>query len=229
MYVIGKREFFSLFKSIKSILVIVILLLTAYYSAKFSNALTNVIEFTSQEAEHIHTVGLLILLLLFGQLFVTGLSHDSMNREIHERTMRFLVTRTSRTSILYGKFIGTLAFWFICVGVSFLIISIFAKQFDIFIFTQVMSLLIYQIALTILLSVLFAKPGVTMFLGIIIGLVFPVFGLWVSFTSNSWVSWIKFITPFYYLEREDFTLLAIFILSVLMLFMAHLLFERREC
>jgi ABC-2 type transport system permease protein len=229
MYVIGKREFFNLFKSIKSILIIGILLLTAYYSAKFSNVLMNIVEFSPQEAEHIHTVGLLTLLLLFGQLFVIGLSHDCMNRELHERTMRFLVTRTSRSAILYGKFFGIVVFWIVCVAVSFLIVSIFAKQFDVFIFSQIMTLLIYQIALTVLLSVLIPKPGVTMFLGIIIGLAFPLVGLWISFTSNEWISWLKFITPFYYLERDDYTLLIILIFSGFMLFIAHLLFERREC
>src|SRR5690625_3993560 len=229
MYVIAKREFFSLFKSIKSILVIGIILLTTYYSAKFSNVLMTTIEFTAEEAESIHSAGLLTLLLLFGQLFVIGLSHDCMNREIHERTMRFLVTRTSRASILYGKFLGIVTFWLICVTVSLLIISIFAKQFDMFIFTQMMSLLIFQIALTIFLSVLILKPGLTMFLGIIIGLSFPIFGLWLAFTSNEWLSWVKFSTPFYYLMREDYTLLVIFIFSGLLLFMAHLLFERREC
>ncbi|MCM3112392.1 ABC transporter permease [Lederbergia lenta] len=229
MYNISKREFYSLFKGIKSIFIFAILLLTAYYSAKFSNVLMGVIEFTSEEAKHIHTLGLLTLLFLFGQLFITGLSHDCMNRETHERTMRFLVTRTSRSSILYGKFFGIALFWFVCVAISFLIVSIFAKQFDLFIFSQIMSLLIYQIALTVLLSVLIPKPGITMFLGTIIGLAFPIFGLWVSFTPNAWVSWIKFIAPFYYLERDDFTYLVILIFAGLMLFTAHLIFKRREC
>lgn len=229
MYVIGKREFFSLFKSIKSILIIGILLLTSYYSAKFSYVLMSLIELTPSEKEQIHTVGLLTLLFLFGQLFVMGLSHDCINRETYERTMRFLVTRTSRTSILCGKFLGITLFWFVCVAISFLIISIFAKQFDIFIFSQIMSLLIYQIALTILLSVLIPKPGITMFLGTIIGLAFPIFGLWISFTSNVWISWVKFITPFYYLERDDYTLVVILLFAGLMLFIANLIFKRREC
>ena len=124
MYVIVKREFFNMFKSIKSILIICVLLLTAYYSAKFSNVLTNMIEFTPKEMKHIHTLGLLTILFLFGQLFVMGLSHDCMNRETHERTMRFLVSRTSRSSILYGKFFGIALFWFVCVAISFLINSV---------------------------------------------------------------------------------------------------------
>lgn len=229
MYVIGKREFFSLFKGIKSILIIAILLLTSYYSAKFSSVLISEVEFSPKEEVDIYTAALLVLLLFFGQLFVMGLSHDSLNRELHERTMRFLVTRTSRASILYGKFFGIALFWLICLAVSFIMISLFSKQFDLLIFSQTMSLLIYQIAMTILLSVLIPRPGMTMFLAMIIGLAFPIFGVWVSFTSNVWVSWVKFITPFYYLERGDYTFLVILLFAGSMLFIAQRIFNRREC
>jgi len=205
------------------------LLATSYYSAKFSDLLTSGIELTAREAENIHTVGLLILILFFGQLFVMGLSHDSLNRETHERTIRFLVTRTSRTSIILGKFLGIWLFWLICLTTSFLLTSIFSQKIDVFIFTQTMSLLTYQIGLTILLSVLIPKPGFTMFLGIMVGVAFPIIGLWVSFTSNVWVSWIKFITPYYYLIREDYTFLVIIILAGIMLVIANLIFKRREC
>ncbi|UNK20669.1 hypothetical protein MNQ98_11925 [Paenibacillus sp. N3/727] len=229
MYVIGKREFISLFKGIKSIMIIVIFLVTSYYSAKFSNLLMSGIELTAREAENIYTVGLLTLLLLFGQLFVMGLSHDSINREIHERTIRFLVTRTSRTSIIFGKFFGIWLFWFICLTISFLVTSIFAQRIDVFIYSQTMSLLTYQIALTLLLSVLIPKPGFTMFLGIMVGLSFPIIGFWVSVTSNVWVSWMKFITPYYYLNRENYSFLMIIFLAGIMLFIANLIFKRREC
>ena len=229
MYIIGKREFFSLLKGIKAIIIIAILLVTSYYSAKYSNLLMSGIELTAREAENIYTVGLLALILLFGQLFVMGLSHDTINRETNERTMRFLVTRTSRTSIIFGKFLGIWLFWFVCLTVSFLLISIFAQKIDVFIFSQTMSLLTYQIALTFLFSVLIPKPGFTMFLGIVVGLAFPIIGFWVSFTSNVWVSWIKFITPYYYLNREDYTFLVIVLLAGIMLMIANLIFKRREC
>ncbi|KOR86114.1 hypothetical protein AM233_20410 [Bacillus sp. FJAT-22058] len=229
MYIIGKREFINLFKGIKSVMILMLLLATSYYSAKFSDLLTSGIELTAREAENIHTVGLLILILFFGQLFVMGLSHDSLNRETHERTIRFLVTRTSRTSIILGKFLGIWLFWLICLTTSFLLTSIFSQKLDVFIFTQTMSLLTFQICLTILLSVLIPKPGFTMFLGIMVGVAFPIIGLWVSFTSNVWVSWMKFITPYYYLIREDYTFLVIVILAGIMLVIANLIFKRREC
>ncbi|MBX9956169.1 ABC transporter permease subunit [Peribacillus simplex] len=229
MYIIGKREFISLFKGIKSVIIVMMLLATSYYSAKFSDLLTSGMELTAKEAENIHTVGLLTLIVLFGQLFVMGLSHDSLNRETHERTIRFLVTRTSRTSIILGKFLGIWLFWLICLMISFLLISIFSQKIDVFIFSQIMSLLTYQIGLTILLSVLIPKPGITMFLGIMVGVAFPIIGFWVSFTSNVWVSWMKFINPYYYLIREDYTFLVIVLFAGIMLVIANLIFKRREC
>lgn len=231
MGVIAQREFFHLFKGIKSIIIVAILFVTAYYSAKFSNffLLDPSLEFTSKEAEDIHVWGIIGVILLFGQLFVMGLSHDTINRETHERTARFLVTRTSRASIIVGKFLGILLFWFVCVTIAFLLTSIFSKKFNVFIFSQTISLLTYQIALTILLSVLLPKPGFTMFLGVLLGIASPIFGFWVWFTQNEWVSWLKYINPYYYLFREDNTFLLIFLMAGMMLFIAHFLFQRRGC
>lgn len=229
MYAIGKREFFSLFKGIKSMIIIGMLLVTSYYSAKYSKLLTAELDLTAWEAESVYTIGILALILLFGQLFVTGLSHDSINRETHERTMRFLVTRTSRTSIIIGKFAGIWLFWLICLLISFLLTSIFSEKIDVFIFTQTMSLVTFQIALTVLLSVLIPKPGFTMFLGTVIGLASPIVGIWLMFTSNEWISWIKFLTPFYYLDRDDYTFLVIVLIAGIMLAIANLIFKRREC
>ncbi|RIW32520.1 hypothetical protein D3H55_13110 [Bacillus salacetis] len=228
MLAIGKREFLKLFKGIKSIIIIVILVATSYYSAKFSNLLLSLEEFSAEDADKIEYAGLLALLLFLGQLFVMGLSHDAMNRETHDRTIRFLVTRTSRLSILLGKFSGIVLFWLVCVTASFLIIFFMTGTMDPLSFFQTMSLLIYQIALTILLSTVIPKPAFTMFLSIVIGLAFPIVSLWLAFTSNGYVSWLKYLTPFYYLE-EDYMFLMIFPLAAVMVVISHLVFKRREC
>lgn len=229
MYVIGRRELLGLFKGMKSIVIIAVLLVTSYFSAKYSGFLMSGIELTTTEAEKIHMAGLSILFLVFGQLFVMSLSHDCINREIHERTIRFLITRTSRFSIILGKFAGIWLFWFICLAICFLLTGILALKFDAFIFSQIIGLLTYQIALAVLLSVLIPRPGVSMFLGVMIGLAFPIVGLWVSFTSNPWFSWLKFLTPYYYLDRDDYTFLMMILIAGVMLLISNLLFKRRLC
>ncbi|KRG14062.1 hypothetical protein [Lederbergia galactosidilytica] len=229
MYTIATREFFGLFKSIKSLIIIAILFLASYFSAKYADILLVVGQLSEREAENIHSAGLLILLLLFGLLFIMGLSHDSLNREIHERTIRFLITRASRSSITVGKFLGIWFFWFVCITISFILISIYAHKIDLFIFSQIMSLLTYQIALTLLLSMLIPKPGITMFLGVILGLGFPIVGLWVSFTSNIWLSWTKFLVPYYYLNQDNYAFLIILLLAGILLLFTFLMLKRRDC
>ncbi|MDQ0430159.1 MULTISPECIES: ABC transporter permease [Caryophanaceae] len=228
MIAIGKREFISMFKSIKSIIIIAILLITSYYSAKYSEILATAIALTEKEMANIHTVGLLFVLMFFGQLFVMGLSHDSINKESHERTMRFLVTRTSRLRILFGKFAGAWFFWFASILVSFLLISIFSLKFDFFIFSQVIALSTFQISLAILMSVVVPKPSITMFLGILIGLLAPILGAWIALTDNTWISWLKFASPYYYLVEDNYLFLIIFCLAGLMLAAAATIFNRRE-
>jgi ABC-2 type transport system permease protein len=229
VYVIARKEFLQLFTGVKSLIIIGILLVTSYYSAKFSTLLVNDIELSPKEAENIHVFGLLVLVVLFGQLFIMGLSHDTINRETHERTMRFLVSRTSRASIVFGKFLGIWTFWFACIVVSHVLIVIFSHRFDLFIFSQLMSLLTYQIAFTLLVSTLIPKPAFTMFLGVIVGLMFPALSFWLVFTSNPWFSWMKYLNPYYYLNREDFTFLVILLLAGMMIGLTHLLFRRKEC
>jgi ABC-2 type transport system permease protein len=229
VFVIAKKEFLHLFSGFKSLIIIALLLITSYYSAKFSSFLASDIKLSAKEAENIHVFGLLFIIILFGQLFIMGLSHDVMNRELHERTMRFLVSRTSRLSIVIGKFIGIWAYWFVCIVVAHILISIFSHKFDLFIFSQLMSLLTYQIALTLLLSIIIPKPGFTMFLGVIIGLIFPILSFWLTITSNKWFSWMKYGNPHYYLNREDFTFLVIPVLAGLMVSISYLLFKRRDC
>ncbi len=228
MIAIGKKEFIDMFKNIKSIIIIALLLITSYFSAKYSSILGTVISLTEQEMTDAYTVGLVFLLVFFGQLFVTSLSHDTINKESHERTMRFLVTRTSRLQILFGKFSGVWLFWFSCTFISFLLISIYSSQFHLLIFSQAIALLTFQIALTTFLSVTIPKPSITMFLGVLIGLLSPILGFWFVLTNNVWISWLKFASPYYYLTENNYLFLVVFGLAGILLTAASLIFKGRE-
>lgn len=229
MLTIGKREFFQLFKGFKSILLILVFLITSFYTAKFSDILAEAMELTAKEASEVHLVGLLFLVMFFGQLFVASLSHDSINREIHERTMRFLVTKTTRFSIILGKFFGIWMFWFVCLFLSFLIIALTTKKIDLLVFGQTMSLLTLQISFVLLLSVLITKPGATMFLGILGGILLPILGTWFALTSNAAISWLKFVSPFYYVDLNDYSFLLLLVFACILIYLTNLIFKRREC
>ncbi|UQZ73949.1 hypothetical protein C2I17_04850 [Niallia circulans] len=229
MLTIGKREFLQLFKGFKSILLILVFLVTSYYSAKFADGIAEAMELTAQEAGEAHLVGLLFLVMFFGHLFVASLSHDSINKEIRERTMRFLVTKTTRFSIIVGKFLGIWMFWFVCLFLSFLIIALTTEKIDFLVFTQTMSLLTLQISFILLMSVLINKPGATMFLGILGGILLPILGGWFVLTSNPAISWLKYVSPFYYLDLNEYSFLVLLVVAGILIYLTNLLFKRREC
>ncbi|MED4343893.1 hypothetical protein [Heyndrickxia coagulans] len=103
------------------------------------------------------------------------------------------------------------------------------KKLSFLYFFQTICILTYQVALTIMLSAMISKPGMTMFLSVILGIAFPIVGIWLALTSKAWIAWLKYITPYYYLERDDWTCLVIVLIAGLMLVIANAVFGRREC
>lgn len=143
--------------------------------------------------------------------------------------MRFLVTKTTRFSIIIGKFLGIWMFWFVCLFLSFLIIALTTEKIDLLVFAQTMSLLTLQISFVLLMSVLIIKPGVTMFLGILGGILLPILGGWFALSANPAISWLKYISPFYYLDLNDYSFLVLLVFAGILIYLTNLFFKRREC
>ena len=140
MIAIAKHEFWQLFKSVKSVLVIVILLGASYIVSKNGAELIALID-EGAGANEVYYSGLALILLLFGPLFTFALSHDVINREVSNKTIRFLLTRTSHANILIGKLLGILSFWFVCLACCYVVIIFYAKHVELYLFLQMMLLL----------------------------------------------------------------------------------------
>ena len=227
MFAIAKYEFWQLMKSVKSIIIIILLLLSSYYVAKNGQLLAGFFQLNTEESSKIYTIGISFLLIAFGQLFVVALSHDVINREGASRTMRFLITRTSHERIFFGKFFGVVAFWGVCLTISFIVITFFAKSFDSLVFSQLICLLIFYIALVFALSVVITRPMMSMFLGIVIGLALPIFYLYIEATEKWW-SFLKYISPIHYLVKDDWSIFILLVEGMLIIIATLWLFKRRE-
>ncbi len=89
MFAITLREFKSLFQSIRAILIIVVLFGVTIGSAKL------VSQFKGQLSDlglgdNAYIIGLMLLLFLASPLFVTSISHSSVNKEMNRRRFVFL-------------------------------------------------------------------------------------------------------------------------------------------
>lgn len=202
MRTICLHEFKNLFKSIRSVLIILLM----------SGVTIGIASLMSKFAEQIeelglggvYMAGLFALLLIAGPMFVTGLSHDVINKETHSRTIRFLVTKTSRNQIVLGKFLGVLLFWLVCLAISVLLLIPFAKTFYYLELLELIIFISYFVSLSLFLSTVISKPGLTMFVGIILSVALPILGVWgIAAPDNNLLKIINFITPYYYLSLES--------------------------
>jgi ABC-2 type transport system permease protein len=108
-----------------------------------------------------------------------------INREIHLRTMRFLVTKTTRDKIILGKFLGVSFFWFICLFIAISLTIPFSKQFYFIQLLKTMIFVTYFVSLSLFLSTVFNKPSLSMFVGIVLAIALPIIGFWSIVSENN--------------------------------------------
>ncbi|WP_339186361.1 ABC transporter permease subunit [Brevibacillus sp. FSL K6-6036] len=226
MWAICIHEFIRLFRSVKSLITIAFIAGVSYWVSDLVNQAAGFI--SQHELTEGHALGVFALVMLFGPLFVFGLSHDMINREVSSWTVRFLVTRTSRFRIVLGKCFGVLLFWLCCMLVTFGTVLASVHTFDVKTFLECMSMLVYSVSLCLLLSVLIARPSYTMFGGIILGLFLPILGIWTLASSQPAAKWIGYLLPYAYLEKGEAYIGVIWLYALLFLAASALLFQRRD-
>lgn len=198
MWAICIQEFKSLFKTWKSIFVIILFLIVSFLSGKFFSNHQTLLMNNDDVPVFVSSIRALVLFL--GTLFVMALSHDCVNKEIEHQTMRLLVTKCSRDAIIFGKFLGIFFFWGVCLLISLSIVSLYANQFYIMELIKLLSFLSFIIAIAILLSSFVHRPNHTMFFGMLIGLFIPIIGIWSLFDAR--ISILKYIFPYYYIMKN---------------------------
>ena len=225
MIAIAKHEFWQLFKSVKSILVILILLSSSYFVSQNGAELIAFLNDGGEDKE-VYYSGLSIVLLLFGPLFAFTLSHDVINREVSSKTIRFLLTRTSHANILMGKLLGVLSFWFVCLVCSYMVIIMYARHIEFYLFIQMMLLLIFSVSLAFLLSVGVSKPFMSMFISTVLGLALPIVSL-LLISTDKWWGLLGYITPYQYMQNDDWKIVFMLLIGSAIMGLTYIVFKRR--
>jgi len=227
MFTICFREFKDLFKSIRSIIIILTIFGVTLGVAKLISQFGGPVKSLGL-GSNAYAGGLLTLLLIAGPLFVTSLSHNIINQELHSRTIRFLATKTSRDKIVLGKFLGIILFWVICLFIALLLVIPFSKAFYFLEFIQAVIFISYFVGLTILISTLITKPSITMFLGIAVALAMPVLGIWSMVSENIFLKITSHITPYFYYTQETTSYTYLVVLFPLIFLALSLLIMRKK-
>ncbi|SEH51090.1 ABC-2 type transport system permease protein [Halobacillus karajensis] len=226
MWAISTHEFKNLFKSVRAIVIILFLtgmsLLVASLAENFAE------NFGAINTEGQYTAGLSATIIFFGMLFVFILSHDTISSEVQNRTMRFLVSKTSRKSIIIGKALGISIFWLTTVLLSLLIVSFVSKAFFFETFLHCSVFLFYGACTAILISSLSKKGPESLFFGIIVSILLPAISFATVFIDSVFIQWVKYLTPYYYMDLSIAYLPIVCILSIIILAVSIKIFERRD-
>ncbi|TCP30924.1 ABC-2 type transport system permease protein [Scopulibacillus darangshiensis] len=226
-----KREFTDSIKSIRAILIILFITFVSYKSALFLKENPFLISELGKEgikAGDVYSAGLSLIVFIFGFLFVFAISHDIVNSETEMKTMRLLVTKTSRPQVMFGKLLGATLFWVVTISVSYAIISLISQVWNGEEYLRTLIFLFYIICLAVFISTIVPKTKLTMFLGILLGIALPILGS-VSMIIDKWyLVPFKYILPFYYLDQSFGYVLIPLAIGIIFFLMSVLIMERRD-
>ncbi|AIF45288.1 ABC transporter permease [Virgibacillus sp. SK37] len=231
MFHVLKHEFTDSFKSVRSILIILFITYVSYQSATFIDSnpgLIDEIMKSGGEEGSAYTAAIALIVLVFGFLFVFATSHDLINKEIELRTMRLLVTKVSRAQIVVGKFLGIMLFWVITVSISFIVLSIMAGSWFPKDYFQSLIFLFYIVSFVVLISTVFTKSKLTMFLGILLGIALPIIGLVAIFSDKWYLAPFKYLLPYKYLEGSIGLMFIPIVIGVIYLLIAVFIMQRKD-
>lgn len=222
-----KYELSSLLKSIKSIIIIIFFTLITFLTSKFFAH--NEFIMSQDHSDSVYTSTIKFLFFFLGFIFIAAVSHDILNKDIEMETIRFLVAKTSRLSIILGKFFGVYIFWMLCLSVCFFITFLFSGKWPLYDYLSISIFLFYAIAFTFLLSITIPKPSLTMLLGIILGFIIPILGIVATFKSNIWYLLpFKYILPYFYILKTGFFMLIPLFIGFLLISISLVMLKRKD-
>ncbi|ASK63910.1 hypothetical protein CFK37_17985 [Virgibacillus phasianinus] len=226
-----KREFIDSFKSVRSILIVLFITFVSYQSAKFIENNPGIIDKLIEnggEAGSAYTAAIALIVLMFGFLFVFATSHDIINRETEMKTMRLLVTKTSRWQVMLGKFCGAMLFWVVTVSISFSILSIIAESWFPKDYFQSLLFIFYIVSFVLLISTVITKTKLTMFLGILLGITLPIIGLIASVVDRWYLLPFRYLLPYNYLEGSVGFMLIPMATGIVYILLSIYIIQRRD-
>lgn len=231
MFHILKREFTDSFKSIRSILIILFITFTSYQFATFINnnpSLLKDLIGNENGVNSIYPSAIMMVMKVFGFLFIFAISHDLINKEIETNTIRLVVSKISRLQFMIGKMLGTLIFWIVTITISFGILFIISGEWFLNEYIQIIMFVFYIISLVLLLSTLITNPKLTMFLGIFLGIILPILGLVAGTVDEGYITPFKYILPYNYINSSVELMFIPFTIGLLFFIIAGFILQRKD-
>lgn len=221
-----KEQLISSFKSIKSIILILILSLISYTVTISANKIPLMSTNSSQITVSNTIFSLLSILGVFFTLQIFG---GNLTKEIDSQSIRYILPYVNRWKIIISKVISYQLYWTIILIIPLLTVSI-VKQQLFFPITDLISMLaffLYINSVALLTSVIAKNEKSSTFIGIVISITVVFIGLWSIISNNIILKIASWLLPFRYItfSWEIVILLAI---SAGIITMSIIIFNKKE-
>lgn len=226
MFSIAFQEFKQLLLSFKALVIVLVIAGSAFFVSDVINNLGD--DLQKSLGSEGATLGVAINVFIFGFVFIAALSHDTINREISSKTIRFLVTKTSRTKIILGKYLGILSFWVICMFLSYSLVAFSSNTLPIRSLVDSLLFISVVISFYMFISTVFVKTNVSLFIGIISSIFVPILSVVAIYSDKIWIKPLKYITPYNYSILGGYYILMNVVLTFLLLIATITIFERKD-
>ncbi|MGH2065173.1 hypothetical protein ACRCJ1_02095 [Aerococcus sp. L_4] len=167
------------------------------------------------------------LTFLFSSILFSGI----FSREIENQSIRFITPYLSKKKIYAAKLLTMLTIFAIILTISIAITFIVRSVgsfplIDTLMFTM---FLIYIQAIVIIISLLSPNDRLASIVGLLFSLLMPILFIVSNFVDNKFVAAINWVLPYRYISMENsWEGLILVVLTILLIFLGLVIFERKE-
>jgi len=221
-----KEQLFSSLKSVKSIVLILLLSLISYAVA---NNFTQLPLLASGTNTLSVSDIIFALLSVLGVFFTLQMFGGNLTREIETQSIRYVLPYVKRYEIILAKIIAYQLFWLIILAISLLILSISRHEFF-FPVTDLISMFgffLYINAIALLTSVVVKKEKSSTFIGIVISILIVFIGIWSILSHNIMLKALSWLLPYRYMTF-NWDIIVLFVLSFILIIASIVIFNKKE-
>lgn len=225
MITIFKDDLFKSIKSVRTIIVLILFIGTVFLTNKYGSNLPVI-----SANGNVSILSIIFAVFsIFGILFSFIIFGGTIVKEVEDQSIRYLLPYISRTKILISKFLSMFVFWLLVIAVSILM-TLLMQSSTVFPYQYVLNLAVYFLyvsSLVTLTSVVLSKEKLVSFTGIVLGIVVPVIGSWGLVSHNLFLKVISWVLPFRYVDAtwQIFILIGV---SLIVFLGASILFKNKE-
>jgi ABC-2 type transport system permease protein len=212
MQAIFKRELKSSLLTVKSLIILLFFLLISYWISKYSPVINQI----SGEKNSVISViygAIETLGVFFGFMMFSG----TIAKIVENESIRYIISYTTRIKLIIGKYLAMNVYFIIllCLMVPIVMFVRGVESFPFLELIQAIIFFMYVTSIILLLSVVTRRERTANFVGIVLGFVIPILGLY-SVVSKNWViRAVSWLLPYRYDTLRTDSIFLVFLSLIL--------------